>query len=71
MEAVYQKLIGLLDKQATKKRVDVESQTIAVWSLIHGYVSLRLDGNLQSGQDKLTGLKRVDAIVDVILDGLA
>ena len=71
MEAVYQKLIGILHKQATKKRVDVESQAIAVWSLIHGYVSLRLDGNLQCGQDKLSGLNRVDAIVDVLLEGLA
>lgn len=70
MEAVYQKLISILDEQAKQKRVDVESQAIAIWSIIHGYVSLRLDGNLQQGQDQVTEQGRETAIIGVLLDGL-
>ena len=70
MEAVYQRLLSVLAKQAQQKRVDVESQAIAVWSLIHGYVSLRLDGNLGTGRDAVTGAERSSAIVDVLLEGL-
>lgn len=70
MEALYQLLLDVLDTQAAKKGVDVESLAIAVWSLLHGYVSLRLDGNLGQGSDALTGTDRSEAIVGVILKGL-
>lgn len=71
METIYQTLTASLKPQASIKRVDVESQAIAVWSLIHGYVSLRLDGNLQAGRDAITGQERLEAIVDVLLAGIA
>lgn len=71
MERVYQKLISLLRESARQKNVDVESQAIAVWSMIHGYVSLRLDGNLQQGRDSVTGKDRVEAILAALLEGLA
>ncbi len=70
MEAVYQLLLSALAGQAKRKGVDVESQAIAVWSLIHGYVSLRLDGNLEKGNDAVTGADRATAIVNVMLEGL-
>ena len=50
--------------------MDVESQAIALWSLIHGYVLLRLDKNLKDGYDEVTGLKRQVAIIDVLIDGI-
>jgi hypothetical protein len=51
--------------------VDVETQAIALWSLIHGYVLLRLDENLKEGYDQVTGIKRQIAIIDVLIDGIA
>lgn len=69
-ESLYQLLLDVFEAQAAKKGVDVESQAIAVWSLLHGYVLLRLDGNLGKGSDALTGTGRSEAIVDVILKGL-
>ena len=69
-EEVYRILVGLLEASAEAKKVDVESQAIAVWSLIHGYVSLRLDGNLEQGTDVVTAQARSSAIIDVLLDGL-
>lgn len=70
MEEIYQQLTSTLQAHAKRKHVDVESQAIALWSLIHGYVSLRLDGNLIAGHDEVTGIERQAAIIDVILDGL-
>jgi AcrR family transcriptional regulator len=70
MEEIYQQLTTTLQAHAKRKNIDVESQAIALWSLIHGYVSLRLDGNLIAGHDHITGVERQAAIIDVILEGL-
>ena len=70
MEDIYTQLTAILSEQAKKKQVDVESQAIALWSLIHGYVLLRLDENLKVGYDEVTGIKRQIAIIDVLIDGI-
>lgn len=70
MEAVYTHLTEILSAHAKQKQVDVESQAIALWSLIHGYVLLRLDENLGEGHDEVTGIKRQIAIIDVLIDGI-
>ena len=70
MEDIYTQLTAILSEQAQKKQVDVESQAIALWSLIHGYVLLRLDENLQDGVDEITGIKRQIAIIDVLIEGI-
>ena len=70
MEDIYSQLTAILSEQANKKQVDVESQAIALWSLIHGYVLLRLDENLKEGFDIITGIKRQIAIIDVLIDGI-
>lgn len=69
-EDIYTQLTAILCEQAQKKQVDVESQAIALWSLIHGYVLLRLDENLKDGYDEVTGIKRQVAIIDVLIDGI-
>ena len=71
MESIYTQLTGILSDHAQQKQVDVESQAIALWSLIHGYVLLRLDENLQAGYDEVTGIERQIAIIDVLIDGIA
>ena len=67
---IYAQLTAILSEHAKKKQVDVESQAIAFWSLIHGYVLLRLDENLNEGYDEVTGIKREIAIIDVLIDGI-
>lgn len=59
----------LLSRRASPDR-DVDSEVIATWALTHGYVALRLDGNLLGGTDSLNGMMREAAIVDVLVDGL-
>lgn len=70
MEDMYALLTAILSEHAQKKQVDVESQAIALWSLVHGYVLLRLDENLKEGYDQVTGIKRQVAIIDVLIDGI-
>ncbi|MBV1920732.1 MAG: TetR/AcrR family transcriptional regulator [Pseudomonadales bacterium] len=70
MDNIYAALTAILGEHAKNKQVDVESQAIALWSLVHGYVLLRLDGNLKEGNDEVTGIKRQVAIIDVLIDGI-
>lgn len=70
MDDIYAQLTAILREHAKNKKIDVESQAIAFWSLVHGYVLLRLDENLQEGFDEVTGLKRQVAIIDVLIDGI-
>lgn len=70
MDDTYTQLTAILSEHAKKKQVDVESQAIALWSLIHGYVLLRLDENLYAGYDEVTGIKRQSAIIDVLINGI-
>lgn len=71
MEDMYALLTAILSEYAQIKQVDVETQAIALWSLIHGYVLLRLDENLKEGFDQVTGIKRQIAIIDILIDGIA
>ena len=70
MEKIYKVLTDTLLVHAKKQGADVESLAIAFWSMIHGYLALRLDGNIVAGQDGQTGEPRQKAIVDVMLKGL-
>jgi len=70
MDDIYAQLTAILAEHAKNKQVDVESQAIALWSLVHGYVLLRLDENLKEGYDEVTGIKRQIAIIDVLIDGI-
>ncbi len=70
MEEVYQHMTRILSTHSNEDNLDAQSQAIALWSMIHGYVMLRLEGALISGSDELTGEDRQIAIVDVIINGL-
>lgn len=49
---------------------DCSSYVIAVWSLVHGYVSLRLDGTLTAGFDEIIGDARQFVLIDLLIDGI-
>ena len=68
MDSLYQELFTILEQ--SNKNIDIKSQAVAIWSLIHGYVLFRLDGTLIAAEDEVTGLDRQTAIIDVIIDGI-
>lgn len=65
---LYDAVKEILGGAGTETSID--SQVIAAWSLIHGYVSLRLEGTLVEGSDEVSGKSRAAAIVDVLIDGV-
>ena len=70
MDRIYSALLSLLRKDQVKHRVDIETDAIAIWSMIHGYISMRLDGNLVAAKDTVTNLPRHKAILLSLIDGI-
>jgi len=68
--AIYERLRRVLANRAPSTHASADSAIIAGWSMVHGYVSLRLDGVLVAGKDETTGQAREDAILGVLLSGL-
>jgi AcrR family transcriptional regulator len=70
MDRVYSALLSLLQRDQVNHRVDIETDAIAIWSMIHGYISMRLNGNFVAAEDKLTNLPRHKAILMSLIDGI-
>lgn len=70
MDAIYDKLVATLDRSTRKKRYDKHTSAVALWSLAHGYVSMRLDGNFVPMIDTITGQPREEAIIEAVLTAL-
>jgi AcrR family transcriptional regulator len=68
--AIYERLRQVLADRPPSTHASTDSAIIAGWSMVHGYVSLRLDGILVAGKDETTGYAREEAILDVLLSGL-
>jgi AcrR family transcriptional regulator len=69
MDAIYDRLIAELSGRGSQA-LDPHSRAIALWSMAHGYVSMRIEGNLRTGRDAVTGEPREAAIVTAILRGI-
>lgn len=71
IERVYSALLSSLKQDQAGRRVDIETDAIAVWSMIHGYISLRMDGNLVAAKDTITNLPRHKAILLSLINGIS
>ena len=70
MDRVYSALLSLLQQGQLNHRVNIETDAIAIWSMIHGYISMRLDGNLVPADDSVANLPRHKAIILSLIDGI-
>ena len=70
IERVYSALLSSLKQDQAKRRVDIETDAIAVWSMIHGYISMRMNGNLVPAEDTITKLPRHKAILLSLINGI-
>ena len=68
--AIYERLRNVLEDRSPSPRASNDSAIIAAWSLVHGYVCLRLDTVLIAGKDETTGEARHDAVLNVLISGL-
>ncbi len=70
MERIYGLLIEKLGEDTRARTTSIETRAIALWSMVHGYVTMRLDGNFVEKNDEKSGWPRQHAIVEAILEGL-
>jgi AcrR family transcriptional regulator len=70
MDRVYSALLSSLSEENKKRRVDIDTDAIAIWSMIHGYISMRLDGNLVAAEDTVAKLPRHKAILLSLINGV-
>lgn len=72
MDVIYDELLAALATGNTGKvcNVSIASKAIALWSMLQGYVTMRIDGNLEPKKDEVSGKDRQQAIVDVLLQGI-
>jgi AcrR family transcriptional regulator len=68
MNAIYDAL--LVELGETRPTRSIETDAIALWSMLHGYISMRLDGNLVAKSDEKAGIPRHHAIVDALFAGI-
>lgn len=70
MNSIYDDLLGEIDTQQEKPVVDRHTVAIGLWSMAHGYVSMRLDGNFLPATDKVTGQTRQNAMLAAFMQGV-
>lgn len=68
MDRIYDALLAELTP--AREGRSSETDAIALWSLLHGYISMRLDGNLVAKADEVSGVARADAIIDALFEGI-
>lgn len=64
MDRIYDPLVVVFQSLSSTRPVSPETDAIALWSLLHGYLSMRLDGNLIAKTDERSGRPREVAILD-------
>jgi hypothetical protein len=47
---------------------DIETYATALWSMVYGYIDLRLTGMFEAKNDKIRGHPRLEAMLDMFLN---
>jgi AcrR family transcriptional regulator len=68
--AIYERLRQIMASQRRAPHVSTDTHVMAAWALVHGYISLRLDGVLIAGKDENTAQPRDQAIISALFDGI-
>lgn len=67
MDNIYDQLCDEIERSSTKMKVDSDTVAVALWSMLHGYIDMRLSGMFSALDDKKTGTPRHRAMVDLFL----
>ena len=70
MDTIYDALTTEIGKLIDERDHDPHTAAIALWSVAHGYVSMRLDGNFQEMRDSISEKKRERAIIDLLMQSI-
>ena len=69
-DGLYGRLIREISAARKSEEFDDHTFAIGLWSMAHGYVSLRLEGNFEAASDTLTGETRQEAIIHAFVRSL-
>ncbi|MBL4638919.1 MAG: TetR/AcrR family transcriptional regulator [Kordiimonadaceae bacterium] len=67
MDKVYDKLCYEIEHTVPKANVDKDTVAVALWSMVHGYVDMRLSGMFSPLNDKVIDKPRRDAMLELFL----
>lgn len=70
MDRIYDDLIAEISALPGAGGIDPDTTAIGLWSIAHGYISMRLDNNFEPAADSVTHRPREDAIIDAFLASL-
>ena len=65
MDQIYDQLCAVMSKGTEDSGFDKETYAVAFWSMLHGYVDMRLSGMFEPLNDKVSGAPRREAIVEL------
>lgn len=68
--ALYERLRLIMAQPTKRSRLSADTGVVAAWSLVHGYISLRLDGTLVAASDEVSGQPRERALIDALICGI-
>jgi AcrR family transcriptional regulator len=67
MDGIYERLTAELSGVRRRQGKSTHTVATAMWSLAHGYVSMRIDGMFEARTDEVTGQSRFEAMLDLLL----
>ena len=71
MDAIYDRLRAVISNGPEDSGFDEDTCAVALWSMVHGYVDLRLSGMFEPSRDEVSGVPRSVAIVELFRKALA
>ncbi|CAA0114210.1 HTH-type transcriptional regulator BetI [Halioglobus japonicus] len=71
MDRIYDRLCTEFSKAVPGRKFDKDTYAVALWSMVHGYVDMRLSGMFEPLNDSISGAPRGEAIIDMFKGFLA
>jgi AcrR family transcriptional regulator len=65
MDQIYDQLCDEIERAMPQSEFDRDTVAIAFWSMVHGYLDMRLSGMFVSLNDKVSGKPRDAALLDL------
>ena len=64
-DAVYDFICDEIDKLIAGRNIDTDTVAIGLWSMMHGYIDLKIVGMFEERKDSVTGKDRPEALIEM------
>ncbi len=62
-DAVYDFICNEIDNLTAGRNIDTDTVAIGLWSMMHGYIDLKIVGMFEEREDSVTGENRPEALI--------